>query len=90
MKKPFTHDDIEFYIDVKTQTDLYIVKVYFFDGKPANHKTTSITFANSDSFAMQHGIPGVEQLMRDEEEYVRAGTTMALKPTMSRTLSKMR
>lgn len=73
MKKPFTHDDIEFVIDVHTQTDVYIVKTYFLDDRPANHKTTSITFANNDAFAAQHGIPGVEQLMIDEEEYIRAG-----------------
>lgn len=73
MRHPFTHDNIDFVIIVTQSADGYNVRTHFLGGKPANHRSSYISFEESDSFKRQYGYPGVEQLIRDEQAYVEAG-----------------
>lgn len=73
MNKPFTHNEIDFVIKVDTLIYGYEVTSQFYDGRRANDRILYITFENSDLFKEQHGYPGVEQAISDQEDWVKQG-----------------
>lgn len=70
MRKPFTHSDIEFVIEVEPLDHAYVLTLYFADGNRATKELFSITYKESDRYKLHNGPPGIERAIEMVKEHI--------------------
>ncbi|MDF2192613.1 hypothetical protein [Paraflavitalea sp. CAU 1676] len=72
-KHPFRVNNIDFYVELRQDSNRYQLQVFFSDGKPANPAIYSIKYEINDDIKLHTGSPGVQHLLQTVVDAVEAG-----------------